>query len=309
MNNRNITFIIASNTGSSIKKIVMSRISLFVIGLFFCIGIGITGLIIFDYCRLKFDTIRSDFLAAQIAGQDQEIAGQRKQIQLFAAEINTLKTKLVNLNTFEKKIRIIANIEKTVDQDNVFGVGGSIPDDLDANILLSEKHGSLLREMHEQVEQLSIASENQQEGFESLLQYLDDRKNLLASTPAISPTRGWVTSHFGYRKSPFTGLREFHKGLDISTRIGTPVIATADGLVTFSNKKGLLGNMVVIDHGHGMSTRYAHLSKILKPSGSAVKRGDIIAEVGNTGRSTGPHLHYDVRLNGISVSPEQYILD
>ncbi|MFZ5571216.1 MAG: M23 family metallopeptidase [Thermodesulfobacteriota bacterium] len=241
--------------------------------------------------------------------QQQEISGQRKQIQLFAAQLNTIKTKLVNLHAFEKKIRIIANIEKSDEQDSVFGVGGSIPEDLDAGLMITEKHASLIREMHEQVDQLDMASDNQQEGFTNLLKYLDDRKNLLASTPAVSPTSGWITSRFGYRRSPFTGRREFHKGLDISTRIGTPVIAAADGTITFADKKGLLGTMIIIDHGHGMVTRYAHLNSITKKAGHTVKRGDLIAEVGNSGRTTGPHLHYDVRLNGISVNPEKYILD
>ena len=147
------------------------------------------------------------------------------------------------------------------------------------------------------------------EGFESLLKYLDDQKSLLASTPAISPAKGWITSRFGYRKSPFTGRKEIHKGLDIASRMKTPVQATADGVIVFCGSKGFMGKVVVIDHGHGMVTRYAHLHKTLKKKGDRVKRGDRIGLIGNSGRSTGPHLHYNVRLNGISVNPEKYILN
>ncbi len=307
--NRNITFFIASNSGSLSKKVVVSRTCLCAVGIICCICISVLGLLLFDYTNLKRNAVQSDSLWSRLKGQEQELSGQRKQIQLFASEINTLKNKIVDLNTFEKKIRVLANIEPTTGQENVFGIGGSIPEDLDPSIVFTKSHDSLLREMHEQVEQLSEESENQKENFESLAEYLTERRNLLAATPAINPTRGWVTSTFGYRKSPFTGLRELHKGLDISARTGTPVFATADGVITFSDNKSLLGNMVIVDHGHGLVTRYAHLNKIYKQSGDSIKRGDILGEVGNTGRTTGPHLHYDVRLNGISVNPEKYIVD
>jgi murein DD-endopeptidase MepM/ murein hydrolase activator NlpD len=135
----------------------------------------------------------------------------------------------------------------------------------------------------------------------------------LASTPAIRPLSGdaksWVTSRFGYRKSPFTGRREFHKGLDIASRKGTPILATADGVVTFAGKKGLLGMTIVIDHGHGMKTRYGHNHELLKKRGDKVKRWEPIALMGSSGRSTGPHTHYEVHLNGIPVNPEKYILN
>jgi murein DD-endopeptidase MepM/ murein hydrolase activator NlpD len=138
---------------------------------------------------------------------------------------------------------------------------------------------------------------------------LENQRNLLASTPAICPTQGWITSRFGYRTSPFTGLKEFHKGLDIATRKGTAVIATADGTVTFVGKKGFLGKVVVLDHGLGIITRYAHLEESLVKSGDLVKRGDKVGQVGMTGRTTGSHLHYDVRINGVQVNPEKYIIN
>ena len=166
-----------------------------------------------------------------------------------------------------------------------------------------------MREMHDQIDQLSTASTNQQAGFQSLLKDLQDQQNLLASTPAIRPVRGWTTSKFGYRISPFTGRREFHKGFDIATKKGSPILATADGVVTFAGRKGLFGNTIMISHGHGMVTRYAHCDKFLKKRGEKVKRWEQIATVGNTGRSTGPHVHYQVELNGVPVNPEKYMLD
>jgi len=125
----------------------------------------------------------------------------------------------------------------------------------------------------------------------------------------LRPTNGWISSTFGYRVSPFTGRKEFHRGLDIATREGTPIIAPADGVVTYSDQKWLIGNMITIDHGYGMTTLYGHIKELLKNKGERVKRGQVIALVGNTGRSTGPHVHYEVRLNGVPVNPEKYILD
>ena len=306
---KKITFFILGASGSPVKQKTVSKSFLRFLGIFASACLIFFSFAVYDYYNVKKSLIKIRGVESDITGQMDEIANQRKQINKFADEINCLKTKLVELNNFEKKIRIIANIEKNDEQDSLFGVGGSIPEDLDTTVPLTEKHNSLLREMHEQTKQFKLASTVQEEGFESLLKYLEDQRNLLASTPAIRPVKGWISSRFGHRKSPFTGLREFHKGLDIATKKGTPIIASADGIVTYAGIKGLMGRMVVIDHGHGLVTRYAHLEKALKKCGEAVKRGDTIALVGNTGRSTGPHLHYEVRLNGIPVNPEKYILN
>jgi murein DD-endopeptidase MepM/ murein hydrolase activator NlpD len=274
------------------KKITVSR------GVITCLTIFIAA------CLILFSIIIYDYLK-----QKEEIASQRKQLKAFAADINSLKSKLVDLKNFEKKIRNVANIEENADQENLFGVGGSIPEDFDTQIPITEEYNSLIQEMHEQTQQFNLAAINQKKSFESLFNNLEDQRNLLAATPAIRPTDGWISSTFGYRTSPFTGLREFHNGLDIATRKGTPILAAADGVVTFAGTKGLMGRLIVIDHGHGMVTRYAHIYKMLKKRGDAVKKGDTIALVGNTGRSTGSHLHYEVHLNGIPVNPAKYILN
>ena len=300
------SFFILNNSGSPAKQISFptSFLRVFILACLILLSI-----VMYDYVRLKANSSNTGDSGTKISSQQSEIKSQRRQIQQFAEEITTLKQKLVDLNNFENKIRIIANIEKKNEQDGLFGIGGSIPEDIVAQIPLSKKHNSLMREMHEQINQLDLATVNQNNGFESLFKYIKEQQNILASTPAIRPATGWTTSRFGYRISPFTGRREFHKGFDIANRKGTPIIATANGTVTFTGKKGSYGNIVVIDHGHGMVTRYGHTDKILVKRGDKVKRGDTIALVGNTGRSTGPHVHYEVNLNGIPVNPEKYILN
>ena len=118
-----------------------------------------------------------------------------------------------------------------------------------------------------------------------------------------------MSSTFGYRVSPFTSVKKMHEGLDIAAPRGTEVLAPADGVVTFNGVKGAYGNLLVLDHGYGLVTRFGHLSQILVQPGTRVKRGDRIALVGNTGRSTGDHLHYEVRIDGVPVNPTRYILD
>lgn len=309
MMRKKINFIILNPTDSSIKRGTVSKAFLRFLSLFFITCLLSLSYIIYDYYNIKKSFVSNRMLEKTISNHLYEIADQRKQINKFANEINTLKSNLVDLNTFEKKVRIIANIEISAEQGSLFGVGGSIPEDLDGNIDLKKKHNSLIREMHEQTKQIDVAVSNQAERFESLLKYLENQRNLLASTPAIKPSQGWVTSRFGYRISPFTGLREFHKGYDIANKKGTPIIATADGIISSVSFKGLLGRVLVIDHGHGMVTRYGHLSKALKKRGEPVKRGETIALVGNSGRTTGSHLHYEIYLNGIPVNPEKYILN
>ena len=142
-----------------------------------------------------------------------------------------------------------------------------------------------------------------------LFERMASQKDLLSATPSIRPAGGgWVSSGFGYRVDPFTGRRRMHKGLDFAAMTGTPIYAPADGVVSYSGREGGYGKIVSIDHGYGIVTRYAHNSRLLVKTGEKVKRWQKIAEVGSTGRSSGPHLHYEVRVNGVPVNPENYIL-
>jgi murein DD-endopeptidase MepM/ murein hydrolase activator NlpD len=151
------------------------------------------------------------------------------------------------------------------------------------------------------------------EGLESRLQTVrtdvDKRNQLAAATPSIWPTHGWLSSSMGNRADPFNGEKDFHPGLDISADKGDPVYSTADGKVVNASAAGNYGNLVIIDHGYGIETRYGHLSAFKVKAGQAVKRGDLLGLVGATGRATGPHLHYEVRANGRILNPLQLLLN
>jgi murein DD-endopeptidase MepM/ murein hydrolase activator NlpD len=137
---------------------------------------------------------------------------------------------------------------------------------------------------------------------------VEKREALLSATPSIWPIHGWLSAGFGRRPDPFTGEVDFHPGLDISAEKGTPVQATADGTIELAAPSGDYGNLVVIDHGFGLVTRYGHLSRFAVWQGQTVKRGDVIGYVGATGRATGPHLHYEVLANGKLMNPLQLLV-
>jgi murein DD-endopeptidase MepM/ murein hydrolase activator NlpD len=307
---KQIHFLILGNNGASARQFSLSKPTLVLFSIVALAVAAGSGWVAFDYTRLKKQSLLAETYQSQVADHLSELAQQRAQIQRFAEDINTLKAKIVGLNAFERKIRVIANLETDTGKDEgLFGLGGIVPSDLDAGLPLEERHGALVREMHGQMAQLADAADQQRISFKTLFGRLEDQVNLLACTPAIRPTTGWVTSRFGKRVSPFTGRKEFHKALDIATSKGTPIVAPADGVVSWVGRKRLFGRMLVINHGHGMMTRFAHLHKAYKKVGEKVKRGDKIAAVGATGRTTGPHLHYEVHLNGVPVNPEKYILN
>ncbi len=144
--------------------------------------------------------------------------------------------------------------------------------------------------------------------LESVQSGVDKRNALAAATPSLWPVAGWLTSAMGNRRDPFTGGADFHPGLDISADKGSPVYATADGVVVHASAFSDYGNLIRIDHGFGLESRYGHLSKFEVENGSKVKRGDLIGRVGATGRATAPHLHYEVRVNDRLLNPLQFLL-
>lgn len=146
-------------------------------------------------------------------------------------------------------------------------------------------------------------------GIHQLDQFILDKESFLRSTPTLLPTKGWITSYYGPRKSHYAGRVKMHEGLDVGAKSGEGILATADGVITFSGHKPGFGKFVQMDHGYGVETIFAHASKLNVKKGEVIKRGQTIAYVGSTGYSTGPHVHYEVRVNGTPVDPLYFILD
>jgi murein DD-endopeptidase MepM/ murein hydrolase activator NlpD len=163
--------------------------------------------------------------------------------------------------------------------------------------------------LNSRLDRLSAEATRQEQSLQELQAYFQNQKARLASTPSIWPSRGWVTSDFGHRLDPYTADRVMHQGLDIAAPHGKEVLSPSDGTVVFAGLEGGYGNVLVIDHGYGIKTRYGHLAQIDVKPGQRVVRGQKVGTVGNTGRSTGPHLHYEVRVNGVSENPRKFILE
>jgi murein DD-endopeptidase MepM/ murein hydrolase activator NlpD len=296
------TIILLPGASSKVRRISIPNKLIPVLCLLTIVTLGVIGLLVHDYRKIKSQIPELHHLR-------KENGIQKTQIIALCKEINQTNQKIAALQEFDHKLRIMTNLPPSGEQDQFLGVGGSNVTALKPDYQLEEVHSGLIHRMHSAIEglntEIAVTAISQNE----LSQFLKEQKSLLACTPSVAPAKGWYSSGFGYRISPFTNQREFHKGLDIATRIGTPIVAPADGLVVFAGKEGSYGRMIAINHGYSMKTRYGHLHKFQVKKGDRVKRGQIIGEVGKSGRCTGPHLHYEVLLNGVPVNPLRYILN
>jgi murein DD-endopeptidase MepM/ murein hydrolase activator NlpD len=279
-----------------------------------------------DYIRVRIAHSELDQLRV-------EVADQRDQIESFDATLNGVRSTLANIGEFERKVRIIANLpgsaatggeevaEVGVDspepEPQLDGSGVSAPTVTPPPDASSQRQSrievgsdeSLLAALQRGAEQLGELAISQERSLEEVAGQLESKRAHLAATPAIWPTKGWLTSRFGTRVSPFTNQRQFHAGIDIAGERGTEVFAPAQGKVVFSGNRGPLGKSIIIDHGYGIRTQYGHSDDLYVKTGERVQRGQRIATLGNSGRSTGPHLHYVVEVKGKAVNPLDYIFN
>jgi murein DD-endopeptidase MepM/ murein hydrolase activator NlpD len=292
------TLMIIPNRKSGVKKITIPKtfIRNILIGL---VAITLVTLyVVYDYASIKRDR-------AEIARLRAQTKEQLQQLHDLGMKIDKFSDRMEELRQVDKKIRLLA-YETSKDKKLPLGIGGS-DKDMRIKELLDKDHDKLVTGMRKNIEKLNADASRREKSFNELLVFLHEQKSVLASTPSLWPVNGWVTSEFGSRQSPFTSGVEFHKGLDISTQFGKAIIAPADGIVAKSAYDPQDGNYIKIEHGHGFETAYLHLSRIAVKQGMRVKKGELIGYVGDTGRSTGSHLHYSVLVNGIQVNPRRYL--
>jgi murein DD-endopeptidase MepM/ murein hydrolase activator NlpD len=234
------------------------------------------------------------------------------ELEVRETEVSKLRKEFSVLEQLEDKLRAMAGLKPREGSDTqepaggredaaweVIGGGPSGPE------VLRKSVGSLTPR------ELLANSIELKASLEETLDVFDHEKDRLSRIPAINPVssqEAWISSGFGYRKDPISGTRRFHDGCDIVAPRSTPVIAPADAVVTFAGWREGLGRTVELEHGYGYKTIYGHNNKLFVKKGDRIKRGDLIAHVGSSGRSTGPHLHYEVRLNGKLVNPYKYVM-
>jgi murein DD-endopeptidase MepM/ murein hydrolase activator NlpD len=282
------------------------------------LGLGV------DYVRLRVDNHELNSLR-------KETVAQRAQVAAFEKKMGEVDGRLSKISELERKVRIIANLPGSVasggeevtpiEQPEVEPGGRGGGDEPYPSEPLMRRNSRLpvipadagvperVSLLDQSADYLGAIAEGQGESLEDLLRSLEGKRQKLAASPSIWPSRGWLTSTFGNRISPFTNRKQFHAGIDIAGTLGTDVVAPADGRVVFVGPNGPLGNCLWIDHGYGVRTVYGHNQAIYVKVGQQVVRGQRIAALGNSGRSTGPHLHYAVEVNGKTRNPLDYIFD
>lgn len=220
----------------------------------------------------------------------------------YRESIDSLNAKIHDLEGYAKKLNVMAGFKAEEPIEGEPGIGGNsdIPEQV-----ITEPQNDLTR-----LDELGEKAAGIDRNFDVLNNHFENQKLELAQTPSIMPTQGYWSSPYGWRDDEFTGKRTFHRGVDIATQTGNPIVATADGIVIQTKNDKIGGRTIKISHPKtGYVTVYCHLSKYLVRPGQRVKRGDTIGLVGATGKATGPHVHYEVRLDGKSLNPWYYILD
>lgn len=292
MANEFYTLIVVPHAKARFRKFQVSvRLTKWVLGALAFLAVALVGIVVhYTWINVQVAELK------RLRGENLALAAKARAYEENAGR---LQARVLTLQSMVTKLGLMAGVEESLPEAGVGGVGGLSSLETTAPSL---DIAASLQGMDQTVSALTEKSSRLQAFFE-------DQHVLLASTPSIWPVRGYLSASFGNRKDPFTGMPDFHPGIDVSTPRGTKVRAPADGVVTFRGKRGAYGNALVLDHGYGIVTRYAHLDGYNIRPGQRVQRGDVIAFVGNTGRSTAPHLHYEVWVDDQLRNPIEFILD
>lgn len=241
----------------------------------------------------------------------------QKHLDAYAIQLGEMQARMMRLDAQSERLSKLAGDKKSV-HDTGSQLDTSIKQDatkIDTNKLKPARGGPLVRDtplseadLQKKIAELLAQIEFSTDRFSSLEAKLLQQSVLKDTLPTSSPvTVAFNSSSFGWRLDPFNGHKAFHEGLDFPADVGTPIYAAAGGIVTVAEQTPDYGKLITIDHGSGLETRYAHASRFLVKVGDRVEKGQEIAEVGSTGRSTGPHLHYEIRLDGNALDPRQYL--
>jgi murein DD-endopeptidase MepM/ murein hydrolase activator NlpD len=302
MKNKSFTFLYSSAQTEGLRTIRVPKWLFFgVLAFLVCLVVSAAAVLV----RAPSGGTGSDKLVAA----ERENTVLRTKVDEYAQRLETLERQVQQNFEYQKKARLIANLDDLNEDVAEVGVGGPEFGHVVSLSILDEATRNGLDRMGEDIDKMTRQARLQRESYQEIIDRLSTDRELLDATPSIRPvTSGYVSSRFGRRIDPFTGRTSWHYGVDYAARLGTPIFATADGVVTFCGKWYEFGWTVEVSHGHGIVTRYAHCSRILVERGQHVKRGQVIARVGSSGRSTATHLHYEVIANGIKQNPLAFVL-
>lgn len=255
------------------------------------------------------------FVFTDFFSQDKENYSLRLENKALKSKILELSTNysliqkdLADLSESNDNLRLAVNLRPLSKDEKMLGTGGSAQD-ISIEFLKLGKSFELSDALN-YAEEIQRQFEFEKVQYNEILDQISENQKLFAAIPAILPTNGnYSIGSFGYRQHPILQRFQMHNGIDIIADVGTPVYASGEGKITFAGRRGGYGLTIEIDHGFGYTTIYAHLSKTLLKAGKTVKRGDLIGKTGNTGLSSGPHLHYEVHHNGIVQDPMDFFFE
>ncbi len=296
------SIIIVSDALSSNKEFVVTSRLIKKAILATAIIIMFFGVAIFDYLTTVFDK-------EKLRQLEDEIEKKELVIGDLSSQVTSLNRSLKHMESITNKILVVSGLQSPFALKEV-GSGGGPNQNFDFSPQkVAIDQNTPPTELVEHAVELNNKFKKLENTLKFVSSVIDEQKVRLASTPSIWPTRGYITDGYGNRRHPFTGKSDFHHGVDIATQLGNKVIAPANGTVLVAEDRGYYGNLVIVDHGYGYTTWYGHLADYNVKEGDRVKRGQIIAFVGSTGRSNAPHLHYEVRVFGKPQNPINFIID
>jgi len=263
---------------------------------------------IFSYSLIYLNSLYSERNDLVTYSRENDLI--KTQLAQYTQKLDNITAKISELNDLEYKIRDLVTLQKGNIPLKPIAVGGKEIDLLrEYSSVASLNENNFFNSLEGKLEELSYEVVQRETNLSELVATLEEKRLIVLHTPTLWPVKGWLSGQFGYRVSPFTGRNTFHEGIDIAARYGTDVYAAAKGIIVYAGQKPGYGYLVTIDHGYGYLTRYAHNSRINVNVGDKVEKGQIIAKVGSSGRSTGPHSHYEVLVNGIPVNPLKFIIE
>ena len=312
---KHITIMIIPDGASTPRQFHLPKAVVKIASVASMFGLSVAGFLAIDYHELLKLRQNDRAISAEnegLKGEARVLEGNLEDVKRSLRRVQDYASKLSDLT----KLRVKSVSKKT-------GIGPLSTEEYQrstAHDLRAKESGSYLpvglnidklafRTVFEQLGSLGNSAERSAIELQQLLSTMSQHQNMLSSIPAVNPVNGWITSGFGKRISPFTGDQALHKGLDIASPIGTPIFAPADGVIVFTGAKEGFGNFIMIAHGYGVVSAYGHNAQNMVQPGQVVTRGDQIGTVGMTGRTTGPHLHYEIWVNGHTVDPKRFILD
>jgi len=315
---RKYTILIISQKAARVKKFILSPLTLKIAAAALGIFLVVSAFMIYNYLNFKKKVVELQSLRAETRSQQAEIRSfmekitfleqeldklkeMERQVEKDLKEINELKKpKKVPQKPTKKKTSLVKKEENEIKPSPSFREG-------EVSILERERT-RLVSALHQDLLELRREFSQREQILKELHSFLQAQKSILIATPSLWPVIGRITSGFGdTRLSPSSGGNRPHRGVDISAPVGTPVVAPTDGIVSFAGRESEYGRLICLDHGHGYSTMFGHLKELLVQPGQRIRKGQIIGTVGLSGNSTGPHLHYEVRLNGNPVNPAHYL--